>query len=506
MKYVSTRNKQLCVDSAQAIVSGLAPDGGLFLPTEIPSITLDDLTALAGRPYAERAAWVLSRFLTDFSYDELLDYTAKAYSRAKFPVDGTAPLVKIDDSCYVLELFHGPTCAFKDFALQILPYLLTASLKKTGVDKEVVILVATSGDTGKAALEGFADVPGTRICVFFPDGGTSNMQRLQMVTQEGKNVMVAAVKGNFDDAQNGVKAIFTDRAYGAELEQKGFLLSSANSINWGRLAPQIAYYVSAYCDMVNAGAIAMGEPINICVPTGNFGNILAAYYAKHCGVPVNKLICASNRNSVLTDFINGGTYDKNRPFYVTSSPSMDILISSNLERLLYLLCDEDDTRLRDLMDQLKQAGRYSIEPEMLAALQAEFAAGCCSEGETRRTIRLMAENKGHCGGKGYLPDTHTAVGLRVYYNYRFQECDITPTVVASTASPFKFCGSVLPALGEEVTGDDFAMLEKLSRLTGLPVPERLAQLKDKQERFTAVVEKTEMKNVVNELTARRIEG
>ena len=505
MKYVSTRNNRLAVDSAQAIVSGLAPDGGLFLPTEIPAISLDDLTQLAGKPYAERSAWVLSRFLTDFSYEELLSYTTKAYCWDKFPVEGTAPLVRIDDSCYVLELFHGPTCAFKDFALQMLPYLLTASLKKTGVDKEVVILVATSGDTGKAALEGFADVEGTRICVFFPDGGTSNMQRLQMVTQDGANVMVAAVKGNFDDAQNGVKAIFTDKEYAAELAAKGFLLSSANSINWGRLAPQIAYYVSAYCDMVNAGAIRMGEAINICVPTGNFGNILAAYYAKHCGVPVNRLICASNRNSVLTDFINGGTYDKNRPFYVTSSPSMDILISSNLERLLYLLCDEDSAKLCGLMEQLKQEGRYSIDPAMLERLQAEFAAGCCSEGETRRTIRLMAENKGHCEGKGYLPDTHTSVGLRVYYDYRFRECDITPTVVASTASPFKFCNSVLPALGEETSDDDFAMLERLSQLTGLPVPERLSELRDKAERFTDVVEKSQMKDVVDSLVDRRID-
>ena len=504
MKYVSTRNNRLRVDSAQAIVAGLAPDGGLFLPTEIPVFTPDDLNMLAGQPYAERSAWVLSRFLTDFSYEELLDYTTKAYCWDKFPVKGTAPLVRLDDSCYVLELFHGPTCAFKDFALQMLPYLLTASLKKTGVDKEVVILVATSGDTGKAALEGFADVPGTRICVFFPDGGTSNMQRLQMVTQEGGNVMVAAVKGNFDDAQNGVKAIFTDREYAAELEEKGFLLSSANSINWGRLAPQIAYYVSAYCDMVNQGAVRMGEPINICVPTGNFGNILAAYYAKHCGVPVKRLICASNRNSVLTDFINSGTYDKNRPFYITSSPSMDILISSNLERLLYLLGGKDSDKLCGLMEQLKTEGRYSVDPELLAALQAEFAAGCCSEGETRRTIRLMHENKGHCDGRGYLPDTHTAVGLRVYYNYRFQECDITPTVVASTASPFKFCGSVLPALGEEVTDDDFAMLERLSEVSGLSVPERLARLKDRQERFTGVVEKTGMKAVVDTLVARQI--
>lgn len=499
MKYVSTRNNQLQVESAQAIVSGLAPEGGLFLPMDVPAITLDDITRLSAQSYAQRAAWVLAQFLTDFSYEELLDYTGRAYGFDKFPVRDTTPLVRIDDSCYVLELFHGPTCAFKDVALQILPYLLTASLKKSGVDKRVIILVATSGDTGKAALEGFHDVAGTGICVFYPDGGTSSMQRRQMVTQEGDNVMVAAVRGNFDDAQNGVKAIFTDLAYQAELADKGYVLSSANSINWGRLAPQIAYYVSAYCDMVRAGAVALGEEINICVPTGNFGNILAAWYAKQSGLPVKRLICASNKNAVLTDFISSGVYDKNRPFYLTSSPSMDILISSNLERLLYLLGGKDDAKLRQFMAQLKDQGKYKIDEKMLAALEAEFDCGCCNEWETRHTIKMMFENKGHCQGRGYVPDTHTAVGLKVYYDYRVRACDITPTVVAATASPFKFCGSVLPALGEETTTDDFAMLQRLSQLSGLPVPAPLAELKDKPERFPDVVEQGRMKDVVNRL-------
>lgn len=394
MDYISTRDSGHRVSAAQAIVSGLSPDGGLFLPESLPQFSLSEIEAMAKTGYAGRAVAVLSRFLTDFSEDELREYVSRAYAPEKFPPKAVAPVVPLDENAHILELFHGPTCAFKDFALQLLPFLLTASLRKTGCDKTVVILVATSGDTGKAALEGFADVPGAKICVFYPDGGTSNIQRLQMTTQAGENVMVFAAEGNFDDAQNGVKRIFTDRAYAEELADRGYILSSANSINWGRLVPQIAYYFSAYCELLNAGRVKPGDPVNVVVPTGNFGNILAAYFAKHCGLPVGKLVCASNRNNVLTDFITTGTYDRNRGFYVTTSPSMDILISSNLERLLYLLCGRDDKVLRGYMEALAKTGKYTVGADVLAKLQSEFAAAAPT---TRRPPRPSAASTGRRG-------------------------------------------------------------------------------------------------------------
>ncbi len=493
MKYISTRNSAHAVTSAQAIIAGLAPDGGLFLPESIPFVTLEEISALAKLDYAGRASDILARFLTDFTKEELENYARLAYGPERFDAKGTAPVVSLEGNAHILELFHGPTCAFKDFALQILPYLLTASLRKNGVDKTVVILVATSGDTGKAALEGFKDVPGTKICVFFPDGGTSSMQRRQMVTQDGKNVFVAAVKGNFDDAQNGVKKIFTDQAYAAALAKEGFLLSSANSINWGRLVPQIAYYFSAYCDLINSGAIRLGDSINITVPTGNFGNILAAYYAKHCGLPVKRLICASNRNRVLTDFFTTGTYDRNRPFYLTSSPSMDILISSNLERLLYLLHGCNDEKLRELMQALSAEGKYTVGPDVLARLQEEFSCGSADDVQTAETIRDVFART------GYLCDTHTAVAVKVYRDYAARTGDVTPTVIASTASPFKFCASVLPAIGKAAEGGDFALLDALSADTGLEVPSRLAALKDKQERFTDVIAPENMQATVTQM-------
>ena len=439
MDYISTRDSGHRVSAAQAIVSGLSPDGGLFLPESLPQFSLSEIEAMAKTGYAGRAVAVLSRFLTDFSEDELREYVSRAYAPEKFPPKAVAPVVPLDENAHILELFHGPTCAFKDFALQLLPFLLTASLRKTGCDKTVVILVATSGDTGKAALEGFADVPGAKICVFYPDGGTSNIQRLQMTTQAGENVMVFAAEGNFDDAQNGVKRIFTDRAYAEELADRGYILSSANSINWGRLVPQIAYYFSAYCELLNAGRVKPGDPVNIVVPTGNFGNILAAYFAKHCGLPVGKLVCASNRNNVLTDFITTGTYDRNRGFYVTTSPSMDILISSNLERLLYLLCGRDDKVLRGYMEALAKTGKYTVGADVLAKLQSEFAAGCADDAATAAAIRGVYRET------GYLCDTHTAVAVNVYRDYAAKTGDRTPTVIASTASPFKFANSVLPA-------------------------------------------------------------
>lgn len=490
MNYISTRNSGYSVSAAQAIVAGLAPDGGLFIPESLPSFTLKEIEELSKVGYVDRAVEVLSRFLCDFTKEELHDYISRAYASQKFPPKEVAPLHALDEQASVLELFHGPTCAFKDFALQLLPYLLTASLKKTGEQKTVVILVATSGDTGKAALEGFADVPGTKICVFYPDGGTSNIQRRQMTTQDGENVMVFAAKGNFDDAQSGVKRIFTDQEFARELAEKGYRLSSANSINWGRLVPQIAYYFSAYCDLLHAGKIRLGDKINVVVPTGNFGNILAAYFAKHCGVPLNKLICASNQNNVLTDFITTGTYDRNRDFYVTTSPSMDILISSNLERLLYLLGGRSDKKLRGYMSELSTKGVYTVEKDVLNALQTEFAAGCADDEQTSRTIGDTFRKT------GYLCDTHTAVAIKVYQDYAEKTGDHTPTVIASTASPFKFAGSVLPAIGVQPQGDDFAMLSELSDASKLPAPKALAELKDKKERFTAVVEPEGMKQAV----------
>lgn len=487
MNYSSTRGGGEAVSAAQAIVAGLAPDGGLYLPETMPQFSLAALAELAKSDYVGRATAILSRFLTDFSEAELRDCVCRAYAPEKFPPQEVAPLVSLDEGVSVLELFHGPTCAFKDFALQLLPLLLTAALKKTGVEKTVVILVATSGDTGKAALSGFADVAGTKLCVFYPDGGTSNIQRRQMTTQAGENVMVYAAEGNFDDAQNGVKAIFTDKAFVEKLSDQGFLLSSANSINWGRLAPQIAYYFSAYCELVNAGKLCLGEPMNVVVPTGNFGNILAAYFAKRCGLPIGKLVCASNQNNVLTDFINTGVYDRNRDFFVTASPSMDILISSNLERLLYLLCDRDGAKLRGFMGRLSTDGAYKVDADLLARLQSEFAAGCADDAQTKETIHDTFAQM------GYLCDTHTAVAVRVYRDYVARTGDKTPTVIASTASPFKFADTVLPAAtGIAASADDFETLANLSRLTKLPAPAALTALRNLPERFTETIAPAEM--------------
>lgn len=492
MDYISTRDNQRRVSSAQAIVAGLSPDGGLFIPESFPHFTLEEITSIAKLDYAGRAVEVLSRFLTDFSRAELEHCVLGAYGSGKFPPE-TAPVVSLEGGISVLELFRGPTCAFKDFALQLLPFLLTASLKKTGTDKTAVILVATSGDTGKAALEGFADVPGTKICVFYPDGGTSSIQRRQMVTQSGSNVLVLAANGNFDDAQSGVKAIFTDKALRADLESKGYLLSSANSINWGRLVPQIAYYFSAYCDLLNEGRIHAGDEINVTVPTGNFGNILAAYFAKQCGLPIGRLLCASNRNNVLTDFLSSGTYDRNRPFYQTTSPSMDILISSNLERLLYLLCGRDDMKVKGYMNNLSVDGYYTVEPAVLAALHADFACGCADDTQTAASIRSVLEET------GYLCDTHTAVAFHAARSYLASSGDKRPMLIASTASPFKFASSVLPAaFGLEPDGDDFGLLEQLSMRSGLPIPPALADLRGKAERFERVIAPSEMKQAVRD--------
>ncbi len=490
MFYKSTRNSEVKVTSAQAIAQGISKDGGLFVPESIPGISLDELRELGSKNYRERAAFVFGKFLTDFSEAEIAYCVDNAYNTKAFDTDNICELAHLFDGTYMLELWHGPTCAFKDMALQILPYLLTTSTKKLNSDKKVVILVATSGDTGKAALEGFKDVPNTSIMVFYPDDGVSAMQKKQMTTQEGNNVGVCAIKGNFDDAQNGVKKIFTDPEIAADLEKNGMMFSSANSINWGRLAPQIIYYVSSYAQLVADGEIDLGDPINIVVPTGNFGNILAGYYAKHMGVPVNKLICASNSNNVLTDFLKTGVYDRNRDFYATISPSMDILISSNLERLLYMLSGENDAVIREWFGKLASEGKYEVSDDVKAKLFEEFSAGCCSDDETKATIKRIYDKY------SYTCDTHTAVAVKVYEDYKAATGDETKTIIASTASPYKFSGSVLSAIGQDTDAEEFELVGKLAEVSGLKVPSSLAALKDKAVRFDKVIAKDDMKDYV----------
>lgn len=491
MYYKSTRNSGVKITSAEAIVQGISEDGGLFVPSEIPSITMDEIVKLGDMSYAERAAYVFAKYLTDFTEAEIRYCTENAYNDKKFATDNIAEMSHLFDGTYILELWHGPTCAFKDMALQILPYLLTTSAKKINIDKKIVILVATSGDTGKAALEGFADVPGTQIMVFYPEDGVSSMQKRQMTTQSGGNVGVCAVEGNFDDCQNGVKAIFTNEEIKSELEKNKMMFSSANSINWGRLAPQIIYYISAYATLVKDEEIKAGDKINIVVPTGNFGNILAAYYAKHMGVPVNKLICASNTNKVLTDFITTGVYDRNRQFFTTISPSMDILISSNLERLLYIMCGENDAQIREWFGSLAKEGRYEVTPEIKTKLAEEFAAGFCDDNETKATIKKIYDKY------SYTLDTHSAVAVNVYEDYRQSTGDTTKTVIASTASPYKFSASVLEAIeGKPSSLDEFAMVDRLNELSGYDIPVSLAELKTKERRFKDVITKEQQKDYV----------
>ncbi len=492
MVYKSTRDSSLGVTSAQAIAQGISKDGGLFVPGEIPPVTLNDIKALCDMSYIERAESILLKYLTDFTLDEIKACANGAYGGDKFDNGIPAPLSKIGDSgLYMLELWHGPTCAFKDMALQLLPHLLTVSAKKTIDGKEIVILVATSGDTGKAALEGFKNVEGTRIMVFYPQDGVSAMQKLQMTTQEGGNVFVCAVKGNFDDCQRGVKEIFTNPDITIELEEHNLVFSSANSINWGRLLPQIIYYVSAYCDLVNDKEIALGDEINVVVPTGNFGNILAAYYAKKMGLPVKKFICASNANNILTNFINTGVYDTNRKFYATISPSMDILISSNLERLLYDLSGEDDQYIAGCMASLAKEGRYTVKPEMLAKLKEQFVGGCCDDAMTQATIKELFEKY------SYLCDTHTAVAVKVYSEYVKTTGDTTKSVIASTANAYKFPKSVAEAIeGKSGEEDEFILSHRLAQLTKTAMPKPLGGLDEKPVRFTGVCDKTTMQKAV----------
>lgn len=486
MDFISTRNASRKVSGVRAVVDGLSVEGGLYVPAFFPQIGEKELDAIIGMSYPERAAFIIGKFLPELE-DKLPEFTEKAYSR----FDGDpAPLVKIDDNLFVLELWHGPTHAFKDIALTLLPYLVTGSKKLLGEEENTLVLVATSGDTGKAALEGFKDVDGTDIIVLYPTGGVSELQKLQMMTQEGGNVAVAAIRGNFDDAQTAVKKIFTDEGMGAKLNEKGFKLSSANSINFGRLVPQITYYFSAYADMVDAGEIERGEKVNFCVPSGNFGNILAGYYAMRMGLPVNKLICASNKNNVLTDFITGGTYDADREFYKTTSPSMDILISSNLERLIFELSGRDDGLTAKRMDELKKSGKYTVSDGELTELKKIFAAGCAQEDEVKEAIYDYFE------GYGYIADTHTAVGLTVFDKYYEQSGDETKTVVLSTASPFKFVNSVLEAIGEKPEKDELKALRKLEDVTALPLPDSLARLTDMKKLHTDIIDKDAVEKFV----------
>jgi len=466
--YKSTRGEQAAITSSQAILKGLSEDGGLYVPQTIPKldVEIDKLTQMS---YQEVAYEVMSRFFTDFTKEELKSCIDKAYD-AKFDTEEIAPLVD-KGGAYYLELFHGATIAFKDMALSILPHLLTTSAKKNNVKNEIVILTATSGDTGKAALAGFADVPDTKIIVFYPKDGVSPIQEKQMVTQTGDNTYVIAIEGNFDDAQTGVKNIFNDRDLAKELKVAGFQFSSANSINIGRLIPQVAYYVYAYAQLVKKGKINSGDLLNVAVPTGNFGNILAAYYAKCMGLPLGKLICASNENKVLHDFFATGEYDRNRDFVLTSSPSMDILISSNLERLIYSLAGNDAAKNTAFMDALNQDGRYEITDEMKADLQ-EFYGNFATEADTASAIKKLY------GESGYVIDTHTAVSTYVYDQYKSATNDETATVIASTASPFKFVRSVMEAIDSKYAAmEDFTLIDELSKIANVPVPKAIEDIR-----------------------------
>ncbi len=494
MLYNSTQNNNKVVSSAQAIAQGISEDGGLFVPQSFPKFSLADIENMLSMSYQDRAKAVFKCYLTDFSEEEIADCVDKAYTKEKFEDINPAPITSVEyngNELNILELWHGPTCAFKDMALQILPHLLTKSLKKTADGVKAVILVATSGDTGKAALEGFKDVENTQIIVFYPENGVSAMQKHQMNTQTGNNVYVCAIKGNFDDAQTGVKKIFTDPANSETLAQNGMMFSSANSINWGRLLPQIVYYVSAYCDMVKSGKVRLGDKINIVVPTGNFGNILAAYYACEMGIPVNKFICASNSNNVLTDFIKTGVYDKNRDFYTTISPSMDILVSSNLERLLYKLSNNNDELVRELMNKLKTVGTYEVPAEIKDRITSSFYGGFCDEENTKTTIKNLFDSK------KYLCDTHTSVAVSVYDNYVKETGDKTPAVIASTASPYKFSKSVLEALSSDALPEnEFDMVDLLYSISDTKVPTPISELKGYKARFNNVTEKDTMKEAV----------
>ncbi|WP_199715048.1 threonine synthase [Acutalibacter sp. 1XD8-33] len=487
MQYKSTRDSKIRLEASQVIAQGISAEGGLFVPETLPSVQ-DKLPQLLKMGYRQLAEEIFTLFLTDFSRDQIADCVKMAYTEEKF---GASPVKVVGLSAsvgnpYLLELWHGPTCAFKDMALQILPHFLTESLKKSVPGKEAVILVATSGDTGKAALEGFRDVRGTKVIVFYPQDGVSPMQKRQMATQEGGNVSVCAINGNFDDAQTAVKKIFTDKKMDRALAEHNFLFSSANSINWGRLLPQIVYYFYAYFQLCRDGRISLGESINVAVPTGNFGNILAAYYAREMGLPIQRFICASNSNKVLADFIATGIYDRRREFFATSSPSMDILISSNLERLLYALSGENSEVLSVWMESLAQEGHYDVGDMVRKKVQTLFFGGFCNDEDTTKTIAEVWKRE------NYLCDTHTAVAVNVYAQYVQKTGDsATPTIIASTASPYKFVKDVLGALEPVAAQDEFMNIARLETLTGTSAPSQLKELEDKPVRFHTVLEKNQ---------------
>ena len=476
MQFFSTRDQNRKVTSSEAIAQGLSNEGGLFVPESFPQV---DVKALCELDYPAMAAAVIKEYLTDYSQDFLTEAAHKTYGEAFGGKAGY--LAPVEGDTYALELWHGPTCAFKDYALQLMPKLLVEAKKNLGRTEKTLILVATSGDTGKAALDGYHDIPGVEIAVFYPTGGTSEIQRLQMATQEGANVAVYAVRGNFDDAQTGVKKVFGDTAIAAELAKRNIRLSSANSINWGRLVPQIVYYFAAYAQLLKAGRITFGDEVDFCVPTGNFGDILAGYYAKRMGLPVGKLVCASNENNVLTDFLTTGTYTAKREFFKTTSPSMDILVSSNLERLLYLLSG-DTALVAGLMKDLSEQGFYRVPDALLGAIQAEFAAGYCDDAQAEAVIgRVYRE-------QGYLMDPHTACGWAAAETHRGD----APAVVLSTASPYKFSTAVLTAIGADTSGSEYDRMERMQTLTGIPIPPALAALRTKSERHTGVIAKEKM--------------
>lgn len=488
IKYNSTRGSENIKTAAQAVIQGIAEDKGLYVPDAVPALpkTIEELAKMS---YQEIAFNIIGSFFTDYTEDEMKACVEGAYD-SKFEAEEIVPIVEAGGA-HFLELYHGKTAAFKDMALSILPYLLTTAMKKEKEDKKICILTATSGDTGKAALEGFADVPGTEIIVFFPNQGVSEVQERQMITQEGENTHVFAIEGNFDDAQTGVKKIFNDGDFAEKLAGFGCKLSSANSINIGRLVPQVAYYVYGYAKLVERGVVKAGEPVNIVVPTGNFGNILAAYYAGKMGIPVGKLICASNKNKVLTDFFNTGVYDINRDFYLTNSPSMDILISSNLERLLYHLSGNDGAEIKGLMEALETEKKYEVSAKIKEGL-ADFYGGYASVEDTNETIGAMYSEH------GYLMDTHTAVAYKVYQDYVAETGDKTPTLIASTASAYKFADSVAKSigLGEEKNG--FEYVKSLAAKTGVRIPSGLKDLENKPVRHTGVIEVPAMADAVEE--------
>lgn len=496
MQYLSTRGDCIQDGASRCFISGIASDGGLFVPESFPKVSLEEIISLKNLTYSQRCAFILSRYLDDFTPSELEKCVSAAYDSGSFDCAQRAPLNKFEDSAYMLELWHGPTLAFKDMALQLLPHLLVTAKRKLDRTETTLILVATSGDTGKAALEGFCDVEGIKIAVFYPDQGVSLMQKLQMTTQTGGNVLTVAVRGNFDDAQTGVKRIFADSNVKEQLKAENVVLSSANSINWGRLVPQITYYFSAYADMCAQGAVKPGDKINFAVPTGNFGNILAGYYAMRMGLPVNRFICASNINNVLTDFINDGVYNARREFHKTTSPSMDILISSNLERLLFELFDRNALKVKECMDDLKNTGSYSISESLRKRLTEKegFWGGYCSEAEVSAAIKAAYEKSRR------IIDPHTAVAVGVYKKYLEKTGESIPTVIVSTASAFKFPSSVLEAITGEKSGE-FDAIKKLETLGGI-VPQSIKELASRPVLHKTVCDKAEMPRMVLEFAAK----